>query len=292
MNLSLRIIKIILLFHLGGCTDKYKENPQIVLEHGWKFITGDSLKYANCNYDDSKWKSIEISKDWQSQGFDHVGFSWYRIRVFIPSSLKNSIGQDYLRFFLGKIADSDQFFLNGILIGENNRIVTNRQKLDSAFTYLGKPISRRYIVPVTDPKILWNRENLIAIRVFNRDTKGGLVYHTPFIKMVSLIDSIRFDKEFYKPLARGLDTNLAVVNTSSTLVSGDIYINCKNMQTGKIVFQINKLITLKPSDILKIPLTLPITTDQTKVLILFREHRIKALIKDSITLPYVLTRNL
>ncbi len=46
----------------------------------WKFQTGDSLKYADPEYNDSEWKTISPSQAWEKQGYsDYDGFAWYRV---------------------------------------------------------------------------------------------------------------------------------------------------------------------------------------------------------------------
>ena len=111
------LISIILVFFMA-CSNKNSVNNIISLQKDWKFKIGDDINWAKPDLDDSKWDSISIAKIWKNQ--DDDGFAWYRIKVIIPSSLKdNSYLKDSLQIRLGKIDDGDQLYINGKFIGQN-----------------------------------------------------------------------------------------------------------------------------------------------------------------------------
>ncbi len=54
----------------------------VTLDGAWRFHTGDDPRWANPDYDDSSWQTINVSQSLTDQGFDtYTGFAWYRIRL-------------------------------------------------------------------------------------------------------------------------------------------------------------------------------------------------------------------
>lgn len=282
---------LIALILMTGC-DNYTENKHLLLDRNWKFKTADDLRFAADEYNDSDWGSIQIASPWQNQGIDYVGFAWYRIKVTIPSSLKQNHKSDSLKIFLGEILDAHQVFLNGSILGENGMIVPETHATDSAF--LDQPVSKgekKYVIPADDPRIRWNKENLLAVRVFNRKNNGGLISGIPYIAMVTLETYLEYGKTFYKPDSTGtVDTGLVMTNNFSKPVSGDLSVTATIPETNRTVFKTTLPVQLKPGESATIPVSLPLTTDQTKVLLLFKEHQLKEAARDSLLVPFVLAR--
>src|ERR1700749_581989 len=104
----------------------------ISINQGWKFNTGDSAQWASPNYNDQHWKSIDVSHNWETQGYpDYDGFGWYRLHAVIPSTLKEqSYLKDSIRINLGVVDDNDEVYLNGKLIakygGKHRSIITSK----------------------------------------------------------------------------------------------------------------------------------------------------------------------
>jgi hypothetical protein len=170
---------------------------KVDLSGPWKFHKGDDLSWAQPGYDDSLWDTLIPGKWWEYQGVKkYDGFAWYRCRFLLPASLKdNALVKDSLRFLLGKIDDCDQVFLNGALIGENTRTVTENRQPGNEFTgEEGKwDVDRRYVLTVTDPRLQWDKENVIAVRVFDQGGAGGMFSGPYEVAMVDLPDYVKFD---------------------------------------------------------------------------------------------------
>ena len=99
-------------------------SQDVSLAKGWKFRTGDdSTTWAAASLDETGWKPIDAGRPWETQGYaDYDGFGWYRLHVVIPSSIKErSVLKDSLRLDLGQVGSGDEVYLNGKLIGRNNR---------------------------------------------------------------------------------------------------------------------------------------------------------------------------
>src|SRR5262245_2683261 len=85
-----------------------------------KFATGDDPARSRPDFDDSGWTESSTTANDEHQGFDaYDGFSWYRIHVQIPSSLKAaSHWQERLQLHLSSVDDVDQTWFNGVEIGK------------------------------------------------------------------------------------------------------------------------------------------------------------------------------
>jgi alpha-galactosidase len=193
-----RMIYAAAALFLLAATAVGQEASLIKLNQGWKFLPGDNLDYAKPGFDDSGWKAIGVDKIWEEQGYDPLdGFAWYRLRVTIPSALKKAARiQDGLRIFLGKINNFDQAFLNGRLFGSNGRVVAPGTAVDDSYTKAETELWNRercYVLPPDDPRIRWDRENVIAVRVFDEGGQGGMYTGDQSLRMVLLSDYLALD---------------------------------------------------------------------------------------------------
>ena len=65
-------------------------NAQNVVVKDAKFSVGDSAEWKAPGFDDSSWKTLSLDRTWDDQGISNDdSYAWYRIRVTIPSSIKN-----------------------------------------------------------------------------------------------------------------------------------------------------------------------------------------------------------
>jgi alpha-galactosidase len=167
------------------------------LTRGWKFIPGDNPDYARPDLEEAGWKPFSVDRVWEEQGHKTLdGFAWYRLRVVIPSRLKErAYLKDGLRLFLGKINNFDQTFLNGKLVGVNNRL-TDRPPADEEFIKSDMTLynqERCYVLPFDDPRILWDRENVIALRVFDEGGLGGVYTGDLSLRPLGFRDHLALD---------------------------------------------------------------------------------------------------
>lgn len=137
------ILFSILLFNLNST------NAQpFVVEGSWKISFEDKKEFSQSDFDASFWENLTDLK-WSD---DHKTTAnrtlWIRKKVVIPSSLKSEFEKTgLLTLSMGKVLQSDDTYLNGKLIGSTG----------SGDTY------RNYLVSKED--ILWDKENIIALRV-------------------------------------------------------------------------------------------------------------------------------
>jgi signal transduction histidine kinase len=116
-----------------------------------KFKMGDAAGWERIDYDDSGWDTVYIPSNFNIlYAFKPFGVVWYRLRFNAPPELKN------LRtgIFLGRIADADETYLNGVKIGSTG-------DASKAFVEAGN-IYRLYEIPPGLLKI--SGESVLAVR--------------------------------------------------------------------------------------------------------------------------------
>ncbi len=196
MRSLLQTLMLLCILTLASCSFNQEPN-KISLETGWKFMKGDHPDYANPACNDSAWATINPNTIWEYQGHEGFdGIAWYRIHVVIPASLKTgSPYGDSIQFMPGKIDDCDQVFLNGALIGENGITVKAGTVAGEGFVNVRGiwDLPRRYVLSVNDPRILWDKENILAIRCYDQGGAGGLFGNNHEISIPGIRDYLSFD---------------------------------------------------------------------------------------------------
>jgi alpha-galactosidase len=294
---KLTLILSIFSILLASCSMK-KNADTIDLNKPWKFNPGDDLAWAAPGFDDSGWDTILPSKPWEYQGFKELdGFAWYRMRVVIPSSLKQSAYlKDSLQILLGRIDDCDQVFLNGELIGENGVSILQKTEPGMEFTKVRDKwnLDRRYVLPANDPRILWDKENVIAIRVFDQGGLGG-VFAKPFeISMADLKNYIGFElKE--TPFKFEGDTVLtkvySIANTYSREdLKGKFCIEVFLYSNGNSIYRNCTDLVLQKQSIRKDSIRLKIDLSKPAYIVFtFKEEKSAREISEQAEIPYILT---
>jgi hypothetical protein len=195
-----KLLAALALLQILACAGLADQPPQLVpLDNGWKFKPGDEPAYAKPGFDDSKWVPIKVDRVWEEQGYEKLdGFAWYRLKIVIPSRLKNSAAlRDGLRICLGKINNFDQSYLNGGIFGINGKIVPAATLIDDSYTKADQALwntERVYILPIDDPRIKWNTENVFAVRVFDEGGQGGMWSGGQHLRMVTIADYLEGDQ--------------------------------------------------------------------------------------------------
>ena len=204
----------------------------ISLAKGWKLKIGDSAAWSSVQYNDNDWKAANVSQPWEMQGYPKTdGFGWFRVRVVIPSSIKEkAFLKDSLHFDLGYLDDGGEVYLNGKLVYKNYKAGSDIQH---GFYGPGS-----FSLGVNDPVILWNKENVIAVRLFDTGGDGG-VYGDKFdIKMVDVMDnvSINTDDDFYYG-AKSLSKSIKLKSNGSYSYAGKLHFKVTDPETGTTVYE-------------------------------------------------------
>ena len=245
--------KLIILLFVSSVAGA-QNNGHILLQTG-KFLTGDNPAWSGIDYNDSAWKDIKVGEVWQRQGFPgYHGLAWYRIHVIIPSSLKNNASwQDSLRLYLAHVNDVDETFLNGVKVGQIGRFP------DEAGGYASKwPSIRQYHIAATNPVIKWDKENIIAIRVYDGGGTGGIFMGVPYIDMLEKFDGVEMtggDVEF-RPDRKAIK-KLEISNKYKTNIAGSLTYKVTDASNGKTLTEKTEEIVLGPSGARTIPITFP-----------------------------------
>jgi sialate O-acetylesterase len=116
---------------------------------------GFSLRYADAEFDDSKWQELKAPGIWQDQGLAINGAVWLR-RAF---DVKAADVKGDFELELGPVDDFDETYVNGRKVGG-----LGPDKPDAWST------PRRYRVPAA---VLKPGRNVVAVRVFDHFGGGG-----------------------------------------------------------------------------------------------------------------------
>jgi len=205
----------------------------VSLASGWKFSPGDAEQWSAPGFDDQSWQVIDISKNWEQQGHEGLdGFGWYRTHVVIPSSLKEgSFLKDSLRFEMGYGDDSYAVYLNGQIIGKNY----NTDPKSGLFCKI------KIVIPANNPAILWDKDNVIAVRVFDTGGDGG-VYGDPGDFKVSMVDIMDYvwinkDGDFSYGDKNSLTKSIKVKTGSNYTYNGKLDFTATDPVNGAVIYQ-------------------------------------------------------
>lgn len=134
----------------------------ISLSGNWAFSLGDDISWSQPKANDKDWDNIKAPSSWEKQGYvGYDGYAWYRKTVVVPEI--NSGRTVILQ--ISNIDDADEVYFNGVLIGHTGLFPP---KFETAYNW-----DRKYIIP--NNLIKANRDNLVAIRVYDEGSDGGIV---------------------------------------------------------------------------------------------------------------------
>jgi hypothetical protein len=293
----MRIFLVSMLLMLTGvCVS----GQRIALTGNWKFATGDDLRWAQPGFDDAKWQDIAVGRAWEEQGHKgYDGFAWYRIRVMIPSALRNrSFLRDLIRFDMATVDNYDQCYLNGSLIGENGVTIDNDKTSDEpAFNQGNIPwnAQRVYSLRCDDPRIRWDKENTIAVRVFDSGGNGGMEMGTPSVAMVDVTDYLKVNVRD-NPVSMDKAMNKAVcfvriTNTSKGYrFKGELDVHCWSIADNKKLLDTAIAIEAFPGSVRDVPCGIRIQAGKIiRLGVSFKEAASGFVFTDKLYLPYCLT---
>jgi alpha-galactosidase len=272
------------------------DGNSIKLDDGWKFITGDNIDYARPDFNDSQWKSIKVDKPWEEYGYDsYNGIAWYRIKVVINSEfIRNAKLKDKVVFKMGKIDDVDQVYLNGQLIGENTENVAAENK-GSEFKDVKNSkwsVERVYLLDADDPRILWDKENTIAVRVHDGGGEGGIYSGGLQITTMQLFEYFTFDynREPFSLQGKTVKKNIWLLNTSDKyIIKGKLDILVTNEISGKKALEKSYEIKIQPKQSQKISYSLGGNNEPNSVEYTAKLVDVESIIKVKEGTPYILT---
>ena len=184
-----------------------------------KFCVGDQPAWSAPSFDDGAWQTLALDKDWNEQGIRNPnGFAWYRLHVVIPSSLKKAGAfPEKVLLNLGPIDDADETWLNGQLVGKTGNFPQDPEGYRGQWT-----VRRRYLV--NPNQIKWDKENVIAVRVYNGGDPGGFYTGPARIGETELADMAAMTVSGEKGMGR-------IVLTSKTKLTGSLRLQTADTMT-------------------------------------------------------------
>ena len=186
-----------------------------------RYHSGDDPAWSLPGADDGDWQLLDVTREWTYQGVDNEnGYGWYRIHLTLPSSMKKADPlKKALVIDLGYVDDSDETFLNGKLIGKIGRMPEDEGGYDSKYNF-----HRFYLV--NPAQVKWDKENVIAVRVYNGGDPGGLFGGPVKVRMASAQDLTEIS-------FRENGENCVV--TARTVLNGRLEAQGKDLNTGEIL---------------------------------------------------------
>ena len=206
-----------------------------------KFQLGDNTEWAQPSFNDSSWKTLDVTQTWTDQGLDVDGevWGWYRAHVNIPKSLLDEAdSKEVVIFDLPKADDAVEVFLNGTLIGKSGRFPTDRGGYSSAWS---RPLT--FSVKADDPAIKWDADNLLAFRVFSGNEPGGLFDSPIVVRVPARTDGLTF--AFKESREKEDFCNVTLTNTYPLVLEGQAVMEVSDPETGKVLNTVKKDVTLK-----------------------------------------------
>lgn len=138
----------------------------------WKFMRGDDMSWKEPRTFEGNWDIVEIPMYWDKYPFYEANkhWGWFRRSIGIPNEAK---GQD-IWIKIGRIADADEIYFNGKLIGSKGQMPPS---------FIGATSEDR-IYKVPNSAIAYGQRNVIAIRVYSESGMGG-IYEGTMKRIVS-----------------------------------------------------------------------------------------------------------
>ena len=247
------------------------------------FHKGDDMNWAKPETKDADWKTIDMTKNWDDQGYAiNNAYAWYRIHLTIPSSLlKGAEQQKFVIFDLPKADDTDECYLNGKLIGKTGGMPSDQGGYKSAWS-----IERSYPVDAKTGGIRWDEENVIAIRVYNGGEPGGLFERPLTVRIPSLLDGLSL--HFTDVNNGDAHCNIELRNAYPQAQNGKLDYSITDRENGTVLFKGSKKMSIKQNK----PVSLTVPYDKTKSCLLqttFTDAKTGKTLTQRLPLKYILT---
>ncbi len=132
-----------------------------IVEGKWSFHRGDNADWKLPKTKLEGWETVALPAFWNdhSNYNDRNCFGWYRRTITIPQEMQGKT----ILLNLGRIDDCDEAFVNGKKIGSTGHMPPNYST-----AWENVRLYRVY------PKLLHAGENVVAVRVYNGESKGGM----------------------------------------------------------------------------------------------------------------------
>ena len=245
-----------------------------------KFHTGDNKEWMSPDVDESGWRNIDVTRNWDNQGVSqNNGYAWYRVHLNMPKSMLTSSDiAETVIFDLAKIDDADEAYLNGHLIGKTGKMPSDGQ-------YQSDWDRRRiYKVNVKDGWVNWDADNILSIRVYNGGEPGGVFGGKLRVYVPSRVDGLELQ---HIETASGR-CSVQLNSQFASAMSGVLKVEVVDFDTDKVLSSFSKKVSAKSSK----PATMGVQYDVSKCVLIrstFTDNASHKSITSSYTPKYILT---
>ena len=252
-----------------------------------RFALGDDPARAQPAFDDSQWAELSTLENYEKQGFPgYDGYSWYRIHVVLPASLK--VGAHWpqrLRLYLSSVDDVDETFLNGTRVGGMGVFPGDPRGYSTLWNGL-----RNYYVPLDSPLIRWDEDNVIAIRVYDGSGGGGFYRDMPTVSVAQVNDGLGPDlgRTGYAYDRAGFRATVHWVNSFPMPLDGRLDYEVYDVDAGKAVAQGGAPLHFAADGSADVPVTGP-QRPGIELRYVYTEATSGAVGRATIRVPYLLT---
>ncbi len=226
-----RLFPLSILIYLSILSYTGSKAQTINLPKESKFKYGDDIAWASETFNDIDWEKKKLGEGiYFENKIDNYG--WFRMKVVIPSSIKLLAEQgNGVQLSLGKIDDIDQTFFNGKQLGQTGSFPPNYESKSQ--------ISRHYTIPVNE--VQWDKENVIAIRVFSQDPWMGL-YEGPYkLAAAQWSDYVTISQNIVSTSNIGFITKLKFSNNGTRSFDGTILYQVLDKNKKQLFFEKRKI---------------------------------------------------
>lgn len=218
-----------------------------------RFHFGDNPEWKNPEFDDSSWQDMNTLVRWDEQGYPGrlAEYGWYRIHFNPSELLKASDYKAALEIYCGRIDDADEVFINGRKIGKTGGMHDSETGFASAWKE-----DRWYIADLKEGFVNLDGDNVLAIRVWNEDSDGGM-YHGPVTMQIpSRCDALEY--AFEEKVENGQPCmTVCITNPIRDKQKGSLKLKVHNPETGEIYTETEKTLALGWKKTKEITLPLP-----------------------------------
>lgn len=106
----------------------------------WRFSIGDDPRWADPAFDDSSWRTVDVSQGLNEQGIEsYTGYAWYRIRLQPQDFAKLAPGQSPILLITGNSVGQLAVYVNGL------ETARTRGMTDSPSMYLSPAFTASFL---------------------------------------------------------------------------------------------------------------------------------------------------
>ena len=243
-----------------------------------RFCHGDEVTWRAAGFDDSAWPMLSLEKNWDDQGVRITeDYGWYRIHVVIPSVLKNGTSSQVL-LDLGPIDDADETWFNGQFVGKTGSMPEDPDGYSSQWS-----APRRYLVDAK--RVRWDKDNVIAVRVYNGGDPGGFFERAVRIGKPELSDLVHMT-------LTGENNSCRLVLKSTVKTTGTLDVDVSEPVEGDLAgileekAPVLKKVKLEPGK--ETILSWPVP-EQGRIKVTYCDDRLDGALTASYAAPYILT---